>query len=84
MKWVKYLYNTPANTGTEEAPEWADQLHEKALPYSDTALQIAEEEAYNGEYTIEDDGRDEPVIPMTEDVSWDELAAAIREGVNEA
>ena len=77
MKWIKYLFNTPAEDGT-------DNLFPKALPYSDEALQIAEEEAYHGEYTIEEDGQDEPVIPMTEDVSWDELAAAIREGVNEA
>lgn len=77
MQWIKYLYNSPAEDGS-------DNLFPKELPYSDEALQIAQEEAYNGEYTIEDDGQEEPVVPVTEDVSWDELAAAIREGVNEA
>lgn len=77
MKWIKYLFNTPAEDGT-------DNLFSKALPYSDEALRIAEEEAYHGEYTIEEDGQEKPVIPVTEDVSWDELAEAIREGVNKA
>ena len=77
MKWIKYLFNTPADDGT-------DNLFPKALPYSDEALQIAEEEAFNGEYAIEEDGQAEAAAPATEDVSWDELAAAIREGVNEA
>lgn len=74
MKWIKYLFNTPAEDGT-------DNLFSKALPYSEEALRIAEEEAYNGEYTIEEDGQAEPEIP-TEDDLWAEMAAAIEEGVN--
>jgi hypothetical protein len=76
MKWIKYLFNTPAEDGT-------DNLFSKALPYSEEALRIAEEEAYNGEYTIEEDGQAEPEVPAEDDL-WAELAAAIREGVNEA
>ena len=74
MKWIKYLYNTPAEDGS-------DNLFPKALPYSDEALQIAEEEAYNGEYTIEEDGQAEPETPAEDDL-WAEMAAAIEEGVN--
>ena len=74
MKWIKYLFNTPAEDGT-------DNLFPKALPYSEEALRIAEEEAYNGEYSIEDDGTEEPEIPAEDDL-WAELAAAIEEGVN--
>ena len=74
MKWIKYLFNTPAEDGT-------DNLFPKALPYSEAALQIAEEEAYNGEYTIEEDGQAEPEVPEEDDL-WAELAAAIEEGVN--
>lgn len=74
MKWVKYLFNTPAEDGS-------DNLFPKALPYSEEALRIAEEEAHNGEYTIEDDGQAEPEIPAEDDL-WAELAAAIEEGVN--
>ena len=74
MKWIKYLFNTPAEDGS-------DNLFPKALPYSEEALRIAEDEAYNGEYSIEDDGTEEPEIPAEDDL-WAELAAAIEEGVN--
>ena len=74
MKWIKYLFNTPAEDGT-------DNLFSKALPYSEEALRIAEEEAYNGEYTIEEEGQAEPEVPAEDDL-WAELAAAIEEGVN--
>lgn len=66
MKWIKYFYNTPT---TNEDGSTLDQLFEKALPYSEEALQIAQEEAYNDEYTIYDDGLPEPVIePTTEEM----------------
>lgn len=80
MKWIKYSFNIPSENedGTVQ-----DNLYAKALPYNEEALRIAEEEAYGGEFTIEDDGMEEPVIPDTAEVSWDELAAAIAEGVNE-
>lgn len=74
MKWIKYLFNTPAEDGS-------DNLFPKALPYSDEALRIAEEEAYHGEYTIEEDGQAEPEVPAEDDL-WAEMAAAIEEGVN--
>ena len=74
MKWIQYLFNTPAEDGT-------DNLFSKALPYSEETLRIAEEEAYNGEYTIEEDGQAEPEVPAEDDL-WAELAAAIEEGVN--
>ena len=60
MKYIKYYFNTPINTGTKESPEWGDELHLKAIPYSESGLEIAEKEAHNGEYTIEDDGQPEP------------------------
>jgi len=80
MKWIKYNFNVPTET---EDGSILDNLFEKSLPYSETALAIAEEEAYNGEYTVEDDGQEDPEIPESAEVSWDELAAAISEGVNE-
>lgn len=80
MKWIKYSFNIPSENEDGTAQ---DNLYAKALPYSEEALRIAEEEAYGGEYTIEDDGMEEPVIPDTADVSWDEMAAALAEGVNE-
>ena len=59
MKWIKYLFNTPAEDGS-------DNLFHKSLPYSDEALRIAEEEAYNGEYSIEEDGVEESTEPTHE------------------
>ena len=57
MKRIHYRYNLPA-----EADEGAlsNQLYEKSLPWSEAALQIAAEEAFLGEYTVEDDGLPEP------------------------
>lgn len=65
MKWIKYLFNTPAEN---EDGIMQDNLFAKSIPYSEAALQIAEEEAYNGEYTIEDDGEPEPDMSTTEDI----------------
>lgn len=60
-----------------------DVLLEKTLELTDAELEVAlpfiEKEAYNGEYTVVDDGKPEPTAPY---VTWDELAAAISEGVN--
>ena len=65
MKWIKYYFNIPTET---EDGSMQDTLFEKSLPYSEAALQIVEEEAYNGEYTIEDDGEPEHDTSTTEDV----------------
>ena len=57
----------------------------KEMPWSDLHEEIAKAEAYNGEYTIEDDGQPEPVVPPTpeDEISvWDELDAAYQEGVD--
>ena len=44
-------------------------LLSKTIPWSEDNEEIAKREAYNGEYTIEDDGQPEPVVePTTEDV----------------
>lgn len=54
-------------------------LLDKEMGWNEVNEEVAKAEAYNGEYTIEDDGRDE----ATEETDvYDELAAAIREGVN--
>ena len=60
MKWISYAVNNPVNKGTEEFPVWDDKLLPLEVPYSDTALEIVKETAYNGEYTIEEDETPEP------------------------
>lgn len=38
-----------------------------SIGYNDTNLEIAKKEAFNGEYTIEDDGEPEPNIEANTD-----------------
>lgn len=42
-------------------------LLETTIGYNESSLEIAKAEAYNGEYTIEDDGMPEPVREATTD-----------------
>lgn len=60
MKIIKYKLCTRVNYGTEETPEWVDILDNKEIHCTADNLsaneEIAKKEAYNGEYTIEDDG----------------------------
>jgi hypothetical protein len=69
MKVIKYQYlSAEFNIGTEEEPVMEQYFVGKTIPYSETNEEIAKGEAYNGEYTIEDDGRPEPDTTTTEDV----------------
>jgi hypothetical protein len=43
-----------------------DELIEVTLGYNETSVEIAKAEAYNGEYTIEDDGQPELVAEPTQ------------------
>lgn len=67
MKRIKYYFNNPVNKGTEENPEWENNLFLKNIPYSEANEEIAKQEAYNGKYETEDDGQPEPE-PTTEEI----------------
>lgn len=67
MKRIYYFFDNPINKGTEESPDLEHNLFEKSLPYSETNEEIAKAEAYNGEYTIDDDGESEPIPAETTD-----------------
>lgn len=83
MKHIKYKFvYAEVNRGTEENPDVEQAFVIKRVPYSEEALLHAKEEAHNGEYTIEDDGLPEPVAPENTEPTWDELAAALQEGVD--
>ena len=71
MKIIKYQLCTEINIGTEDEPKIEQSLAVVTLGWSEANEAIAAAEAYNGEYTIEDDGKPEPTIPPTND----ELAA---------
>lgn len=60
MKVIKYQIATEVNYGTEENPDIQVLLQDKTVGYSNEAKEVALEESYNSEITIEDDGQPEP------------------------
>ena len=82
MKIIRLKLCTNCNVGTAEEPKWEDIISESTMPYSEANWETAKALAYNGECTIEDDGKPEPV-PANEPVTWDELDAAYMTGYEE-
>lgn len=69
MKILKYNLATKVNTGTAENPHETVILSRVEMPYTEENEAIAKAEAYNGEYTVEDDGQPEPeAVETTDDV----------------
>ena len=61
MKIIKYKFlSAEINHGTEEEPNIEQIFANITMGWSEVNEEIAKEEAYNGEYTIEDDGQPEP------------------------
>lgn len=60
MKVIKYQLCTEVNHGTEDNPNIEQVFSAVTLGWSEANEKIAKAEAYNGEYTIEDDGKPEP------------------------
>ena len=60
MKFLKYRLMTEVKHGTEEQPDIQQIFSEVTMGWSESNEEIAKREAYNGEYTIEDDGQPEP------------------------
>ena len=57
MKIIKYKLCTRVNRGTEEEPNIIEEVFSPVtIGWSEANEEIAKREAYNGEYTIEDDG----------------------------
>ena len=56
MKYLIYQINNRVNAGTEDAPRWVDNLFQKTMIYTEANEEIVKKEAYNGKYTVEDDG----------------------------
>ena len=68
MKIIKYQLCTEINHGTEDKPDIQQVFHAVTLGWSSASEKIAKAEAYNGEYTIEDDGEPEPEPTVDERV----------------
>ena len=60
MKVIKYNLCTRVNHGTEESPEWEDILSPVTMGWNKANEETAKREAYNGEYSIEDNGVPNP------------------------
>ena len=60
MLIIKYNLCTRVNHGTEKEPQIVEILSPVSLGWSEANEELAKREAYNGEYTIEDDGQPEP------------------------
>ena len=79
MKIIKYQICTEVNYGTEAEPDIRQIFTNKTVsPLSEASEELAKREAYNGEYTIEDDGEPEP----TQEPTTDEVLNALL-GVSE-
>lgn len=60
MKVIKYQLCTEVNRGTEEHPDIQQIFSDVTMGWSEVNEEIAKAAAYNGEYTIEDDGQPDP------------------------
>ena len=61
MKRIYYRFSAVEDPGEGD-------FVEKSLPYSEANVEIAKGEAYNGEYTVGDDGEPEPDTASADDV----------------
>ena len=66
MKIIKYKFlSAEINHGTEEEPKIEPVLLGKRMAWSEANEETAKAEAFNGEYTIEDDDQGEQETPIT-------------------
>ena len=72
MKIIKYQLATEINHGTPEEPDIETLLSPVTVTYTEEAYAIAQDEAYQGQITVED-GLPEPE-PGAEDITLDMLA----------
>ena len=76
-KIIKYNLCTKVNHGTEEEPNIVEILSPVKMGWNEANEEIAKAEAYNGEYTIEDDGEPEPEVQPTPEQRITELEEAL-------
>ena len=67
MKVIRYNLCTTVDCGTDGVPLWEEVLFPVAMGWNEVNEEIAKREAYNGEYTIEEDGEDESTEPTQEE-----------------
>lgn len=82
MKIINYKFlSCQINHGTEENPDIEQIFLDKQICCTSDNLkaneEIAKREAYNGEYTIEDDGQPEQISTPTTEERVEALEAAV-------
>ena len=86
-KIIKYKFlSAEINRGTKEEPNIEQIFLDKSMTWSEANEEIAKREAYNGEYTIEDDGQPEPEVKPTDAeriAELEEAFALLLSGVTE-
>lgn len=68
MKYICYQMRIPGD---------GEQLSSVRLSYSDSHLEIAKKEAYQGKYTVEDDGQPEIAAEPTQEQRIAQLEEAL-------
>ena len=69
-KVIKYKFlSAEGNCGTEENPAMEQIFLDKVMDWNEVNEETAKKEAYNGEYTIEDNGVEETTEPTQEERS---------------
>ena len=86
MKLIKYRFlSSEINHGTEAAPDIEQVILNKQITCADEALEdtlsLVLQEACDGKYTVED-AEPEETDNAPDPVTWAELDAAYREGVD--
>lgn len=81
MKWIKYQIKIEHDADGDGAPD-ITTLTEKTVEYSESAYQLAQAEAYQGQVTIEDDGQPEPEPAPTLEDRVTNLESAIERGLS--
>ena len=80
MKIIKYQIVTEENRGTEEAPQIEKVVTEMMISWSISNEELVKREAYNGEYTIEEEPDDRPLDEIRTD-KLAELSASCNDAI---
>lgn len=68
MRMIQYKFlSAEVNHGTEENSDIQQIFVDMSMSWSEANEEIAKKEAYNGEYTIEDDGQPAPETEASTD-----------------
>ena len=80
MKVLKYRLMTEVNHGTEEKPDIQQIFSDVTLGWNEANEEIAKREAYNGEYTIEEEPDDRQLDEIRAD-KLEELSASCNDAI---